>query len=253
MCGRYASSRRPDDLFEEFEIGPAEPAQALEPDYNVAPTKDVYAVLERPDRADRAAGPVRQLRVLRWGLVPSWAEGPAIGSRLINARVETVSEKPAFRRALSARRCLLPADGYYEWRATVSTPKQPFFVTRRDGVVLAMAGLYEFWRDSARPVDDPAAWLVTCTILTTAAEPALASLHDRMPVVLPRERYDAWLDPGRTDVEAVRALLEPVPPGRFEAYPVSTTVNDVRTNGAHLLNPVTITRPEDDPADATLF
>jgi putative SOS response-associated peptidase YedK len=253
VCGRYASSRKPDDLVEEFEIvraGPRETLERLEPDFNVAPTKDVFAVLSRPDREAPEAGPVRQLRVLRWGLVPSWAGDPAIGSRLINARVETVTEKPAFRRALVARRCLLPADGYYEWYAT-GAAKQPFFIHPRDGGVLAMAGLYEFWRDPDRPADDPAAWLTTCTVLTTTAEPDLAALHDRMPLVIPRERYEAWLDPGLTDVAAVRTLLAPPSPGRLEAYPVSTAVNDVRRNGPHLLEPVPLS--EDESADATLF
>jgi putative SOS response-associated peptidase YedK len=251
VCGRYASSRKPDDLIEEFGIVRADPSEAvLEPDYNVAPTKDVFAVLERVDREAPEGGPVRQLRVLRWGLVPSWADSPAIGSRLINARVETVAEKPAFRRALAARRCLLPADGYYEWYASPAG-KQPFFVRPRDGGTLAMAGLYEFWRDPARPQDDPAAWLTTCTVLTTAAEPALAGLHDRMPLVVPRERYAAWLDPGLTDVDAVRGLLAPPPSGQLEAFPVSTAVNDVRVNGPQLLDPVPPIPTES--ADATLF
>ena len=254
MCGRYAASRKPDDLIEEFQIVRVD-EKVLEPDYNVAPTKDVFAVLSRPDSVTPERGPLRQLRVLRWGLVPPWADGPAVGSRLINARVETVAEKRAFRPALAARRCLLPADGYYEWYAPSGSRarggKQPFFIRPRDGGVLVMAGLYELWRDRGRPPDDPAGRLMTCTILTTAAEPALAPLHDRMPLVLPRERFDDWLDPGLTDVEAVRALLGPPAPGGLEAYPVSTAVNDVRSNGPHLLEPVPLAPLE--AADATLF
>ena len=155
MCGRYASSREPEEIVEEFEIHTALPAR-IEPDFNVAPTKEVYAVLERPPRKDSADGgepasteAERQLRVLTWGLVPSWAKDPKIGNRMINARMETVAEKPAFRRAFERRRAILPADGYYEWYATEELTKagrprkQPFFIRPRDGSILAMAGLYE--------------------------------------------------------------------------------------------------------------
>src|SRR4249919_961115 len=169
MCGRYASSRRPEDLIEEFEIESPRVEEALAPDYNVAPTKEVYAVMERPPSQDKSLPAERQLRVLRWGLVPSWAKDPSIGSRMINARMETVADKPAFRRAFAARRCLLPADGYYEWYtpegssdrpsgSRARTPKQPFFIRPADGGVLAMAGLYEFWRPAGSDPDDPAAW-----------------------------------------------------------------------------------------------
>jgi putative SOS response-associated peptidase YedK len=162
MCGRYASSRKPEDLVEEFEIVDDRVEKPLAPDFNVAPTKDVYAVVERPPSKESDDPPERQLRVLRWGLVPSWAKDPSIGNRMINARMETVAEKPAFRRALAARRCLLPADGYYEWYATEQKTKagkplkQPFFIHPEDGGVMAMAGLYEIWRDPTRDDDDPA-------------------------------------------------------------------------------------------------
>ena len=169
MCGRYAASRDPDDLVEEFEVD-RPPERRLDPDYNVAPTKPVYAVLERVPRDQPGAAAERLLAVVRWGLVPSWAKDPGIGSRLINARVETVAEKPAFRRAFARRRCLLPADGYYEWytpedpaapRGKGGRPlKQPFFITSGDGSSLAMAGLYELWRDPSRDDGDPAAWLL---------------------------------------------------------------------------------------------
>jgi putative SOS response-associated peptidase YedK len=255
MCGRYAASRDPDDLVEEFEVEAVEVAQPLEPDYNVAPTKDVYAVLTRRRRdAPQDAPPVRQLRVLRWGLVPSWAKDPSIGSRLINARLETVAEKPAFRRAFAQRRCLLPADGYYEWYApdgggvadspTGRTsgrsasgrrpPKQPFFIHPADGGVLAMAGLYEFWRAP----DDPAAWWVTCTVLTTEATDDLGRIHDRAPLVVERDRWAEWLDPDVDDPQRLLALLVPAAPGRLAAYPVSTLVNNVQNNGPELLDAI---------------
>src|SRR6266508_5481980 len=164
MCGRYASSRRPEDLIEEFEVTDPRVNTPLLPDYNVAPTKEVYAVMERPPRDDKTAPPARKLTTLTWGLVPSWAKDPSIGNRMINARMETVAEKPAFKRAFAVRRCLLPADGYFEWYATEQkvkgqrsskgrAVKQPYFIHPADGGILAMAGLYEIWRDKS--VEDP--------------------------------------------------------------------------------------------------
>ena len=246
MCGRYASSRRPQDLVEEFELDEKAVqetvVQPLAPDFNVAPTKEVYAVLAR-ERDER------QLRVLRWGLVPFWAKDPAIGNRMINARMETVTEKPAFRQAFAKRRCLLPADGYYEWyptdqRTAAGKPlKQPFFIHPRDGSVLAMAGLYEIWRDPTRDDDDPLRFRWTCTVLTTSAEDDLGHIHDRMPLLVERERYAAWLDPGATAPEELRSLLVPAAPGRLEAYPVSTQVNNVRNNGPDLVVPLAAEDP----------
>jgi len=250
MCGRYASSRKPEDLVEEFEIDRSEVKETLAPDYNVAPTKEVYAVLERPPSKEKQRPAERQLRVLRWGLVPFWAKDPAIGNKLINARMETVGEKPAFRKAFASRRCLLPADGYYEWYATKQRTKagkplkQPFFIHPADGSVLAMAGLYEIWRDPTRADDDPERFRWTCTVLTTSAEDELGRIHDRMPLLVERERYAAWLDPTVDDPEELRRLLVPAAPGRLEAYPVSTTVNSVRNNGSELLEPLGTEAPE---------
>ena len=245
MCGRYAASRNPDDLVEEFEVDRVEVPQRLEPDFNVAPTKDVYAVLTRRARdLPDDAPPERQLRVLRWGLVPSWAKDPSIGSRLINARMETVAEKPAFRKAFAKRRCLLPADGYYEWYVpqqggpAKQPAKQPMYIHPKDGGVLAMAGLYEFWRVPDAPPDDPGAWYATCAILTTEAEDALGRIHDRMPLLVERARYAQWLDPEVDDPDLLRGLLVPAAPGRLDAYPVSTLVNNHRNNGPELLEPV---------------
>lgn len=241
MCGRYASSRKPEDLAEEFEIDRARAAEsvpeALAPDFNVAPTKSVYAVLTRPD------GP-RDLRVLTWGLVPFWAKDPKIGNRMINARMETVAEKPAFRQAFAKRRCLLPADGYYEWYPTQERGrngkplKQPFFIRPRDGSSLAMAGLYEIWRDPDRADDDPARFRWTCTVLTTDAEDDLGRIHDRMPLLVERERWADWLDPERTATDDLTDLLVPAAPGRLEAFPVSKAVNNVRNNGPELTEPL---------------
>jgi putative SOS response-associated peptidase YedK len=244
MCGRYASSRQPEDLVEEFEIRNPE-LPRLEPDWNVAPTKEVYAVLERPPSgSDDDAEPERQLRVLTWGLVPFWAKDPAVGNRMINARVETVAEKPAYRRAFERRRAILPADGYFEWypteeRTAAGKPrKQPYFIRPSDGGLLAMAGLYEIWRDPDKAEDDPTRFRWTCTVLTTSAEDSLGHIHDRMPLMLAPDRYDAWLDPRHEDRSDLLGLLEPAAPGRLEAFPVSTLVSNVRNNGPELIDPL---------------
>ncbi|MEU7553681.1 SOS response-associated peptidase [Streptomyces sp. NPDC044571] len=239
MCGRYASSRAPEDLAGLFEAR-WDPSEALAPSWNVAPTDPVWAVLERPDRDTRAVQ--RRLRTVRWGLVPSWAKDPGVGARMINARVETVHEKPAFRKAFTKRRCLLPADGFYEWQsvpatATAKAYKQPYFIRPEDGTVMAMAGLYEFWRDRNVPdEDDPAAWLTTATVITTEAADAAGRIHPRMPLALDPADYGAWLDPAHEDVHALRALLHTPAEGRLEVRAVSTAVNSVRNNGPHLLD-----------------
>jgi putative SOS response-associated peptidase YedK len=266
MCGRYAASHKTDDLVEEFEIvGGADAAEradgapgggsavggGLEADYNVAPTKPVYAVLERAPRGSEDAEPVRQLRVVTWGLVPSWAKDPSIGNRMINARVETVAEKSAYRKAFAARRCLLPADGYYEWYGEQRGKKQPFFIRPRDGGILAMAGLYELWRDRSRESADPQAWLWTCVVLTTQAQDSLGRIHDRMPMFVERERYGAWLDPANEDPDTLRSLLVPATPDRLEAYAVSTEVNNVRNNGPQLLEPLPLEEINAEAVSAT--
>jgi putative SOS response-associated peptidase YedK len=247
MCGRYASSRRPDDLVEEFEIEESRVPEPLAADYNVAPTKEVYAVMARPPAKEEP--PQRQLRVLRWGLVPSWAKDPSIGNRMINARMETVAEKPAYKRAFAVRRCLLPADGYFEWYPTSEKTlsrtggpgkpkKQPFFIHPTDGGVLAMAGLYEIWRDPTRDEQDADRFRWTCTVLTTQAEDDVGHIHDRMPLMVPRDRWEPWLDPARSETDDLLPLLEPAAPGRLEAYPVSLAVNNVRNNGPELVEPL---------------
>lgn len=248
-----------------------EPTETLAPDWNVAPTKEVYAILERPLKDAEDPRPVRQLRTLKWGLVPSWAKNPEGAARMINARAETVHEKPSFRRPFASRRCILPADGYYEWVTGVDERqleeqgkkkrprKQPYFVTPADGSVFAMAGLYEFWRDRTLPDDHPRAWWVTCTVITTEAEQAplgvapadgphaLADIHPRMPLMLTPDRWDAWLDPSRTDIAELTPLLEPPPEGLMRAYAVQTAVSNVRNNGPELLEELAA------PEESTLF
>ena len=266
MCGRFASARKRQELLEEFGVQRDRVVESLRPDYNVAPTKPVYAVVTRrpKDGADEhVAGPdgpkaasasehgagehgagehggVRELRVVRWGLVPSWAKDISIGSRLINARAETVATKPAFRRAFARHRCLLPADGYYEWEksADPKRPKQPHFIHREDGGVLAFAGLYELWRDKDRPDDDPHAWLWTATIITTQAEDEVGRIHDRMPMVIDPARWADWLDPMATSADALHGLMMPAASAHLTSYPVSTEVNSVRHNGPGLIEPM---------------
>jgi putative SOS response-associated peptidase YedK len=250
MCGRYASSANPEELVEEFEIDEVYPG-VPGPDFNVAPTVSVPAVLERRTE--------RRLTPLVWGLVPSWAKDRSIGARLINARRETIAEKPAFRKAFAARRCLLPADGYYEWYTSeaatrvlgraVKAKKQPFFIHRADGGRLAMAGLYEIWRDPTKDRDDESAWLRTCTVITTQATDAVGHIHDRMPMVIGRDSWDAWLDPELTDPEAALQLLAVTEPDELEVYAVSTEVNSVKNNQPSLLDPLP-TEDEGDPPPA---
>lgn len=230
MCGRYASTRNAMDIAASFGIREDAVEETIEADYNVAPTKPVYAVVERPPRDDKDAEPIRQLRVAKWGLIPSWAKEPSIASRLINARVETVDTKPAFKKAFASRRCLLPADGYYEWYGEKGH-KQPFFIHPKDDGLLAMAGLYEFWKS---PEGE---WWFTVTVLTTTAEDELGHIHDRMPMLVVPERWERWLDP-RAPQEDLRELLVPAAPGLLDARPVSTLVNNVANNGPELLEPV---------------
>jgi putative SOS response-associated peptidase YedK len=162
---------------------------------------------------------------------------------MINARMETVAEKPAYKRAFAKRRCLLPADGYFEWYPTDEKTKagkprkQPFFIHPDDGGVLAMAGLYEIWRDPTKAEDDPDRFRWTCTVITTNAEDAVGHIHDRMPLMVERDRWSAWLDP-RSPRDHLLELLVPAAPGRLEAYPVSTLVSNVRNNGPELLEPL---------------
>ena len=248
MCGRYANGRTATELSETFSAEPDEAARSLQPDFNVAPTDPVAAVLtRRPRDEDGGRGePRRRLTVLRWGLVPSWAKDRRIAARLINARLETVADKPAFRKAFAARRCLLPADGYYEWTSPEpgrKGPKQPWLLRPGDGSVLALAGLYEVWRD---PADGAAPLLWTATVITTEAVDEAGRVHDRMPMLVEPEAWSAWLDPDLADEEVLRGLLQPAAPGRLEVVAVSTAVNDVRADGPELVRPL----PAHDPRTA---
>ena len=234
MCGRYASTRSDSDLQAVFDIAETVGAE-VPPSYNVAPTQTVRTVLERPPKDEPEADAVRQLRSVRWGLIPSWAKDAKIGSRLINARSETIIEKPSFKKAASRRRCIVPADGYYEWEKRDGA-KVPYFL-HQDGV-LAMAGLYELWRDPTKAEDDEARWVWSVTVLTSPAADALGHIHDRSPVVLPPDLRASWLDPAVTDLGAVQDMLAAIPEPRLEPYEVSTAVNSVKNNSPELLTPV---------------
>ena len=227
MCGRIVAATPVSVLAEQFLVADVRAAE-LEARYNVAPTDDVVAVAATP------AG--RRLGTLSWGLVPNWAEAPAPGRRMVNLRSERLADRPGFRRTLQRRRCVVPADGFYEWRAASSDrPRQPFLIRARDGRALALAGLWDVWRDPAQPDADP---LRTCTVLTTDPNDVVRPLHDRMPVVLPPDACDVWLDPSVTDVDRLVALCRPCPPELLQAWPVSTAVNSVRNDGPHLVEPV---------------
>lgn len=241
MCGRFASARATQDLLDAFMIDPTLPLddelRQWRASWNVAPTHDVRMIVERAPRETPDAPPVRQLRTARWGLVPSWARDPSGGARLLNARSETVLEKPSFKRAAASRRAVVPADGYYEWRKLDDGPrpaKQPFYIHPADGSVAALAGLYEFWRDKDLPDDDPGRWLVTCTILTRAATGELADIHDRTPVMLTDTTVDGWLDPSTDGREALDLALSDAP--ELVWHPVSSRVGRVSENDARLLD-----------------
>jgi putative SOS response-associated peptidase YedK len=227
VCGRYANSRHDGDLLRDFAVAsvvdPPPP-----PSWNIAPTDDARVVVERMVTGE----PDRQLRTLRWGLVPSWAKDLRIGAKLINARSETVTEKSAFKTAASRRRCIVPAEGYYEWLAT-DDGKVPYYL--HGDRTLGFAGLYEI----RRHVDDPDSWLWTYSIITCTTQDALGHIHDRSPVVVPEPLFADWLDPELTDPGKVRGLLASIPPPVLDVFEVSREVNTVKNDGPHLVEPVT--------------
>ena len=235
MCGRFAASASTEEIVATFAVD--EVVDEPRPTFNAAPTDPVSAVVDRLD-ADGGRR-VRKLVTPRWGLVPSWAKDTRGAARLINARAETVASKPAFRKAFATRRCLLPADGYYEWEsrpdaaASGRPAKQPWFIAPAGGDLFVMAGLYEFWRDPAT-----GAWLTTCTIITTTASDDVGRIHDRMPMVVAPDAWDAWLDPGLTDPAAVADLLAAPTPAALASWPVAPLVNNVRHDGPELVAPL---------------
>lgn len=225
MCGRYVSATPPDQIAAYFDA--ESPEALLQPSYNVAPTSDVYAVL--------SDGTTRHVDAFHWGLVPLWAKEPKIGSKMINARAETLAEKSAYKSAFKRRRCLIPADGFYEWRKDPNAPakakKQPYFIHRPDGEPYAFAGLWEVWRGPNKDQEP----LRSCTIITTTPNEPMAAIHDRMPVILPRSAWATWLDREIDDLELLGKLLVPAAPDVITMHTVSTDVNNVRNNDPHLV------------------
>jgi len=223
MCGRFVSITDPDGLVRFFTIDDRQ-TEDLPPNPNVAPTEQVYAVAEHKSR--------RVLTAFRWGLVPHFADDLKVGARQINARAETVATRSAFRESFAKRRCLIPADGFYEWRKD-GKQRIPFHLGSREGTPLALAGLWASWR----PKDDPdAEWVRTCTVITTEANADVASLHDRMPVLVGPDDWDLWLDREVGDTPAVRSLLRPALDGSLHVRKVNRAVNDARNKDASVLD-----------------
>lgn len=223
MCGRFVQVEKPEFYAQHFGVEFVR-TETLTPRYNVAPTSTVYAV------ADHEGS--RVLTSFRWGLVPFWAKDAKIGSRAINARVETAPDKPMFRNSFASHRCLIPVDGFYEWERKAKG-KLPHFIFAKDRKPLPVAGLWSSWHDP-----DTDERLLTCTILTGPPNELLENIHDRMPVIVPAERWDEWLDPSNRDVEALRALLDIYPASALAEYPVSTLVNSVANDTPDLIAPL---------------
>lgn len=239
MCGRFVSTAGPDRIAAYFDtVLPTEAvADSLGENYNVAPTQDIYAVVSSGDGTAR-------VDAFHWGLIPGWAKDRKIASRMINARAETLAEKPAFKGLFRKKRCIVPMAGFYEWRPGVDGGpvnakgqplKQPMFIHRVDGAPLAVAGLWTAWKD---PDDPDGRFLHSATIVTTAANATMAPVHDRMPAILTPDQWSAWLDPTNDDLDSLRAMLTGGPADLIEMQAVSTDVNNVRNNSPDLIAPI---------------
>ena len=240
MCGRFVSTSTPDAIAAYF--GATADVAPLGANFNVAPTHDIYGVVARA--ADPDAPLDKTVQAFHWGLIPSWAKERKIGARMINARAETLTEKPSFRGLVKNKRVIIPMDGFYEWKpgatdgprnAKVASLKQPMFIHRVDGEPLAVAGLWAAWKD---PSDPDHRWLHSATVITTGANDLMSPVHDRMPVLVPRDRWDEWLDPGNDDIDALSDIFTATNDGALKMHAVSTEVNNVRNNAADLLNPM---------------
>lgn len=245
MCGRFVSASPPDELARYFDVEQVT-EQVLEPSYNVGPTRDVYVVVE--------TGGLRRLDRFHWGLIPFWAKDPKVGAKMINARADGLATKNAYKQAFLKRRCLIPADGFYEWRKEpgpegAKPRKQPMYITRKDGEPLAFAGLWELWKPKDAP-EDEATWVRSCTIITGEPNELVAGIHDRMPVLLAPSAWSTWLDRDNHDLDALGQLLVPAPSELLVAHPVSTRVNSVRNDDRALVEPFD---PERAPGQASLL
>jgi putative SOS response-associated peptidase YedK len=223
MCGRFRLSRRKQTIEEHFDT--ADWQDDWSPRYNIAPTQPIPVIRQHPKE------PVRQISTMKWGLIPHWAKDASAAASTINARSETAATKPAFRDPLKFRRCLIPADGFYEWKRT-GTAKQPFCFEVNDGELFAFAGLWDGWKNA------DGQWIKTCSILTTMPNSVTGAVHDRMPVILDRETYDLWLDPGMNEVQVVSEMLKPYDARLMRSYPISTRVNQVANDDEDCSRPV---------------
>lgn len=223
MCGRYRLSRRKQIIEEYFDA--ADWQDDWSPRYNIAPTQPVPVIRQHPKE------PIRQISSIRWGLIPHWSKDASSAASTINARSETAAEKPAFRDPMRYRRCLIPADAFYEWKRT-GAAKQPYCFEVNEGELFAFAGLWDGWKNSEGQ------WIKSCTILTTIPNAVTAAVHDRMPVILDRESYDLWLDPGMNDVSVVSELLKPYDARLMRSYPISTRVNHVANDDEDCSRPL---------------
>ncbi len=230
MCGRYRLSRKKQIVEEYFDCVSGE--EDWSPRYNIAPTQPVPVIRQNPKNN------VRELSLLRWGLIPHWAKEPSIAMGTINAKSETAAKKPAFRDPLKFRRCLIPADGFYEWKRT-ARGKQPYCFEVRGGELFAFAGLWDAWKDSTGQ------WIKTCSILTTTPNALTETVHDRMPVILHPDCYELWLDPGMQNVAMIADLLRPYDPDSMRSYPVSTRINHVANDDRECSMPLQLVQCQD--------
>jgi putative SOS response-associated peptidase YedK len=223
MCGRYRLSRRKQLVEEYFETAPWD--DDWSPRYNIAPTQQIPVVRQHPKE------PIRQLSLMKWGLIPAWSKDSSSAAKMINARSETAGTKPAFRDPLKSRRCLIPADAFYEWKRN-GTSKQPYCFEVNDGEIFAFAGLWDGWKNTE------GRWIKTCSILTTTPNTVTSAVHDRMPVILDPNDYDLWLDPGMNDGGTASELLKPYGARLMRCYPVSTRINHVANDDEECSRPV---------------
>lgn len=242
MCGRFTSAYSQDELIDAFDIKVGSVDLELLPDFNLAPTRLAPVVVASPAPNDPSAQAVRQLRNLRWGLIPSWMRNRPKGPPMINARAETITQKPSFRTAFASRRALVPAGGFYEWLAqtenpSARTPKQPYYLRPSDGGMLVMAGIHELWRDPSQHPGSEGAWLATFAIITTSSTDDVGRIHDRMPMTVESQYWDDWLDPRLPSAEA-ESLMRPPQESSLEIFPVSTAVNNIGNNGPELILPL---------------
>ena len=221
MCGRFVLTTTSEQIRQSFGVSDV---PSIAPRYNIAPTQDIVAICQNGDG-------YRHVRTFRWGLIPHWSKDAASGDKMINARSETVHDKPSFRQPIRFHRCLVPASGFVEWQRQPDGSKQPFYIQRKDGKLLAMAGIWDTWKG-------PDHVIASCSILTTTANSLVARLHDRMPVLLSPSEYDQWLDRSITDPQQLNGMYAPYPADPLQAIPISALINNPRHDSPDCLEPL---------------